>query len=153
MLHHMTTILVCYGGHFEQLTIKKWRFQWKWIFTGVRHAAPYGDHFGLLWWPFWTKNGCQNTKILRFGRNLVSNMIRVKNWTLIISCYVLTLFFIHTTSTCIVRLGDICSALRYSNQYFSIGSFVPVLWIPSEETVLKTVVYTLLILPRDSDKD
>jgi hypothetical protein len=19
---------------------------------GVRHAAPYGDHFGLLWWPF-----------------------------------------------------------------------------------------------------
>jgi hypothetical protein len=30
--------------------------------------------------------------------------------------YVLTLFFIHTTSTCIVRLGDICNALRYSNQ-------------------------------------
>ena len=42
---------------------------------------------------------------------------RVKNWALIISCYVLTLFFIHTTSTCIVRLGDICNALRYSNQY------------------------------------
>jgi hypothetical protein len=41
----------------------------------------------------------------------------VKNWALIISCYVLTLFFIHTTSTCIVRLGDICNALRYSNQY------------------------------------
>jgi hypothetical protein len=19
---------------------------------GVRHAAPYCDHFGLLWWPF-----------------------------------------------------------------------------------------------------
>ena len=35
-----------------------------------------------------------------------------------ISCYVLTLFFIHTTSTCIVRLGDICNTLRYSNQYF-----------------------------------
>ena len=32
---------------------------------------------------------------------------RVKNWALIISCCVLTLFFIHTTSTCIVRLGDI----------------------------------------------
>ena len=31
----------------------------------------------------------------------------VKNWALIVSCYVLTLFFIHTTSTCIVRLGDI----------------------------------------------
>jgi hypothetical protein len=36
----------------------------------------------------------------------------------IISCYVLTLFFIQTTSTCIVRLGDICNALHYSNQYF-----------------------------------
>jgi hypothetical protein len=70
----------------------------------------------LLWWPFWTKNGRQNTKILRFGWNLVSN-VRVKSCVLIISCYVLTLFFIHTTSTCIVRLGDICSALRYSNQY------------------------------------
>jgi hypothetical protein len=43
----------------------------------------------------------------------------VKNWALIISCYVLTLFFIHTTSTCIVHLGDICNALRYSNQYFN----------------------------------
>ena len=41
----------------------------------------------------------------------------VKNWALIISCYVLTLFFIHTTSTCIVHLRDICNALRYSNQY------------------------------------
>ena len=38
----------------------------------VRHAAPYGDHFGLLWWPFWIQNGGQNTKILRFGQNLVS---------------------------------------------------------------------------------
>jgi hypothetical protein len=74
----------------------------------------------LLWWPFWIKNGRQNTKILRFGRNLVSNMIESKTWALIISCYVLTLFFIHTTSTCIVRLGDICNALRYSNQYFLI---------------------------------
>jgi hypothetical protein len=43
-----------------------------------------------------------------------------KNWALIISCYVLTLFFIHTTSICIVRLGDICSALRYSSQYLQI---------------------------------
>ena len=43
---------------------------------------------------------------------------RVKNWALIISCYVLTLFFIDATSTCIVRLGDICNALHYSNQYF-----------------------------------
>jgi hypothetical protein len=36
---------------------------------------------------------------------------------LVMSCYVLTLFFIHTTGTCNVRLGDICSALRYSNHY------------------------------------
>ena len=35
---------------------------------------------------------------------------------LIISCYVLTLFFIHTASTCIVRLGDICNAV--TNIYF-----------------------------------
>jgi hypothetical protein len=48
---------------------------------------------------------------------------RVKNWALIISCYVLTLLFIHTISTCIVRLGDICNALRYSNQYFFISFF------------------------------
>jgi hypothetical protein len=47
----------------------------------------------------------------------------VKNWVLIISCYVLTLFFIHTTSTCIVRLGDICNALRYSNQYSHVYLF------------------------------
>jgi hypothetical protein len=45
---------------------------------------------------------------------------RVKNWALIISCYVLTLFFIHAISTYIVRLRDICNALRYSNQYFNI---------------------------------
>jgi hypothetical protein len=44
----------------------------------------------------------------------------VKNWALIISCYVLTLFVIHTTSICIVRLGDICRALRYSSQYLLI---------------------------------
>ena len=31
---------------------------------GVRHAPPYGDHFGLLWRPFWIQNGRQNTKIL-----------------------------------------------------------------------------------------
>jgi hypothetical protein len=28
----------------------------------VRHAAPYCDHFGLLWWPFWIQNDHQNTK-------------------------------------------------------------------------------------------
>ena len=48
------------------------RFQWKWIFTGSKTCWPYGNHFSLLWWPSWTKNGCQDTKILQFGRNLVS---------------------------------------------------------------------------------
>ena len=72
----------------------------------------YGSHFEPKWPPkyknppIWTKFGFQHD--------------RVKNWALIISCYVLTLFFIHTTSTCIVRLGDICNALRYSNQYLYI---------------------------------
>ena len=94
------------------------RFQWKWIFRGSKTCCT-------IWRPFWfaivailNQKWPPNTKIQRFGRNLVSNMIRVKNWALIISCYVLTLFFIHTTSTCIVRLGDIYNALRYSNQYF-----------------------------------
>jgi hypothetical protein len=80
MLHHIATISVCYGGHFEsKMTAEIWYY--------YRHD-------------------------------------RVKNWALIISCYVLTLFFIHTTSTCIVRLGDICSTLRYSNQYFVYRSFI-----------------------------
>jgi hypothetical protein len=57
----------------------------------------------------------------------------VKNWALIISCYVLTLFSIHTTSTCIVGLGDICSALRYSNQYL--------FWIKSRCVVLSIFVF------------
>jgi hypothetical protein len=41
------------------------RFQWKWIFTGSKTCCT-------IWRPFWTKNDHQNTKILRFGRNLVS---------------------------------------------------------------------------------
>jgi hypothetical protein len=48
------------------------RFQWKLILQGVRHAAPYGEYFGLLWRPFWIQNGRQNTNILRFGQHLVS---------------------------------------------------------------------------------
>jgi hypothetical protein len=27
---------------------------------GIRHAAPYGDHFGWYWWPFWIQNDRQN---------------------------------------------------------------------------------------------
>jgi hypothetical protein len=53
--------------------------------------------------PIWAKFGFQHD--------------RVKNWALIISCYVHTLFFIHTTSTCSVRLGDICNALRNAERY------------------------------------
>ena len=44
-------------------------FQWKWIFTGSKICCT-------IWRPFWfamvAKNGHQNTKILRFVRNLVS---------------------------------------------------------------------------------
>jgi hypothetical protein len=88
---------------------------------GVGHAAPYCDHFGLLWRHFESK---MTTKIQK-SSDLCEIVYyyrhdRVKNWALIISCYVLTLFFIHTTSTCIVRLGDICRALRYSSQYLLI---------------------------------
>jgi hypothetical protein len=68
MLHHIATISVCYGGHFESKMTAK---------------IQKSSYLGEIW------------------------------WALIISCYVLTLFFIHTTSTCIVCLWDI-----YSNQYF-----------------------------------
>ena len=85
MLHHIATISVCYGGHFESKMTAK-----------IQKSSDFGD----IWYYY--------------------RHDRVKNWALIISCYVLTLFFIHTTSTCIVRLGDICDALRYSNQYFSL---------------------------------
>jgi hypothetical protein len=55
------------------LKIQKWKdFNGNGYVQEVRHAAPYGDHFGLLWRTFWIQNGCQNTKILRFGQNLVS---------------------------------------------------------------------------------
>ena len=93
------------------------RFQWKWIFTGSMTCCAIWRPFWFAMmailnqeWPYknpaiWAKFGFQHD--------------RVKNWALIISCYVLTLFFIHTTSTCIVHLGDICNALRYSNQYFN----------------------------------
>ena len=45
------------------LKIQKFKdFNGNGYLQGVRHAAPYGDHFGLLW----------RLKILRFGQNLVS---------------------------------------------------------------------------------
>ena len=76
----------------------------------VTNMVCYGGHLNQKWppkyknHPIWGKFSFQHD--------------RVENWALIISCYVLTLFFIPTTSICIVRLGDICYALRYSNQYF-----------------------------------
>jgi hypothetical protein len=83
MLHHIVTISVCYGGHFEsKMTVK------------IQKSSDLSE----IWYYYY-----------------YIHMIRVKNWALIISCYVLTLFFIHT---CIVRLGDICNAVRYSSQYF-----------------------------------
>ena len=83
MLHHIATISVCYGGHFESKMTAK-----------IQKSSDLGE----IWYYY--------------------RHDRVKQWALIISCYVLTLCFIHTTCTCIVRLGDICNALRYSNQYF-----------------------------------
>ena len=87
MLHHIATISVCYGGHFESK-----------MTTKIQKSSDLGE----IWYYY--------------------RHDRVKNWALIISCYVLTLFFIHTISTYIVRLRDICNALRYSNQYFNIYS-------------------------------
>ena len=47
------------------LKILKWKdFNRNRYLQRVRHTAPYGDHFGLLWRPFWIQNGRQNTKIL-----------------------------------------------------------------------------------------
>jgi hypothetical protein len=35
------------------LKIKKLKyFNGNGYLQGIRHAAPYGDHFSLLWWPF-----------------------------------------------------------------------------------------------------
>ena len=111
------------------------RFQWKWIFTGSKKCCTIQRPFwfavvailnqkGLPKYknpPIWAKFGFQHDK--------------VKNWALIISFYVFALFFIHTTSTCIVRLGDICSALHYSNQYLSVFCSIYDM-IPSENKVV-----------------
>jgi hypothetical protein len=36
-----------------QPLIQKWTdFNGNGYLQGVRNAAPYDDHFGLLWWPF-----------------------------------------------------------------------------------------------------
>jgi hypothetical protein len=100
MLHHIATISVCYGDHFEsKMTVK------------IQKSSDLGE----IWYYY--------------------RHDRVKNWALIISCYVLTLFSIHTTSTCIVRLGDICSALRYSNQY---------LFLIKSRCVVLSLQYTIL---------
>ena len=116
------------------LKIRKWTdFNVNGYLQGVRHATPYGDHFGLVWWLFWTKMAAKIQKSSDLGEIFGFQVdYDVANWYpsfgshimilkiisyLVISCYVLTLFFIHTNSTCIVRLGDICNALRYSNQY------------------------------------
>ena len=100
------------------------RFQWKWIFTGSKTCCT-------IWRPFWfamvailNQKWPPKYKNPAISAKFGFQHDRVKNWALIISCYVLTLFFIHTTSTCIVRLGDICSALRYSNQYLYLQNFL-----------------------------
>jgi hypothetical protein len=40
------------------LEIQKWKdFNGNGYLQGVRHAAPYEDHSGLLWRPLWIQNG------------------------------------------------------------------------------------------------
>ena len=70
--------------------------------------------------PIWAKFGFQvDYDVANWYPSFGSHVMILKIISyLVISCYVLTLFFIHTTSTCIVRLGDICNALRYCNQHF-----------------------------------
>ena len=86
------------------------RFQWKWIFTGSKTCCtilrPFRFAMVAILNPKLTPK-YKDPIWAKFGTTI--NMIRVKNWALIISCYVLTLFFIHTTSTCIVCLRDICN--------------------------------------------
>jgi hypothetical protein len=113
-------VYTCRTKFLESFILQKWKdFNGNGYLQGVRHVAPYCDHFGLLCRQFESKMTAKIQKSSDLGEIwYYYRHDRVKNWALIISCYVLTLFFIHTTSTCIVRLGDICNALRYSNQYF-----------------------------------
>jgi hypothetical protein len=112
------------------------RFQWKWIFTGSKTCCTIWRPFWFAMvailnqnWPpkyknppIWTKFGFQvDYDIANWYPSFGSHIMILKIILyLVISCYVLTLFFIHTTGTCIVCLGDICNALRYSNQYFAL---------------------------------
>ena len=86
MLHHITTISVCYGGHFESKMTAK---------------LQKSSDLGKIWYYY--------------------RHDRVKNWALIISCCVLTLFFIHTTNTCIVHLGDITVTNIWSLGWVNVG--------------------------------
>jgi hypothetical protein len=64
-----------------------------------------------------------------FSKMAAVAMETAKNWALIISYYVLTLFFIHTTSTCIVRLGDICNAIFHATLKECYLSFCEINWL------------------------
>ena len=94
--------------------IFKWKdFNRNGYLQWVRHATPYGDHFGLVWWLFWTKMAAKIQKSSDLGEIFGFQVdYDVANWYpsfgshimilkiisyLVISCYVLTLFFIHTT--------------------------------------------------------
>jgi hypothetical protein len=103
------------------------RFQWKWIFTGSKTCCTIWRPFWFAMvailnqnWPpkyknppIWTKFGFQvDYDIANWYPSFGSHIMILKIILyLVISCYVLTLFFIHTTGTCIVCLGDICNAL------------------------------------------
>ena len=95
MLHHIATISVCYGGHFESKMTAK-----------IQKSSDLGE----IWFPsrLWC---CQ----------LISK------------------------STCIVRLGDICNALRYSNQYF----YLDVVWFVDGQNheILKPAISGFVSIP------
>jgi hypothetical protein len=57
----------------KSLKIQKWKdFNGNGYLQEVRPVAPYGEHIGLLWRPFWIQNDRRYTKILRLGRKLAS---------------------------------------------------------------------------------
>ena len=67
--------LVCYGGHFESqisAKIQKSSDLDEMWFPSRLWCCELISIVDFLWRPFWIQNGCQNTKILRCGRNLVS---------------------------------------------------------------------------------
>jgi hypothetical protein len=88
------------------LKIQKWKyFNGNGYLQGVRHAAPYGDHFGLLWWlskyknpPIWAKFGFQVD-------------YDVANWYPLFGSHVMILQIISYLVFCCFSVSDPCGTL------------------------------------------